>query len=89
MEAGRLGARGPARRPSRRRGPGLGVRLGTMAARLGGPRARGAVLLLLGLCLALPLGSYRAGDPSLNADAAGPVVNSLGRPGAIAADLAI
>ena len=75
---------------ARRRG-GFGVArlLGALARGIGQRRAGGAILLLIALFLALPLASYRAGDPSLDTDAASGIANLLGEPGSIAADLAI
>ncbi|UIJ45892.1 DNA translocase FtsK 4TM domain-containing protein [Sphingomonas cannabina] len=48
----------------------------------------GALALLVALVLlALALGSYHPGDPSLNTAAGGPVRNLIGAPGAMIADL--
>ena len=49
--------------------------------------AAGAAIALAAIACALALATYRTTDPSLNTDAAGPVRNWLGSPGAWSADL--
>ncbi|HEY3797264.1 MAG TPA: DNA translocase FtsK 4TM domain-containing protein [Caulobacteraceae bacterium] len=52
-------------------------------------RFRGGVVASLGLALALALASYRSGDPSFDASAAGAPTNLLGATGANVADAAM
>jgi S-DNA-T family DNA segregation ATPase FtsK/SpoIIIE len=52
-------------------------------------RLRGGVVAVSGVCLAVALATYNAGDPSLNAVSASLPVNALGSPGAALADLGV
>ena len=52
-------------------------------------RLRGGVVAVSGVCLAVALATYNAGDPSINAVSSSLPANALGSPGAALADLGV